>query len=216
MEKNMFVLVEASKLRWDDEFMKHKPKNYFQRKFKKRLSDVIYKGIPDFWCQRIDPSVDEEGNICFKVGLKPAVDKSYNWWSENAKKFDPQSNSRLGTKEQYIAFLGVLMKALLSEGWTVDEVWEAVCYRSEKLGHYWNSPNSIYGLETTGSRECAGFCDLANTFKLLAESKEYAGFWFAGSSWGFNSYDHPLADNFGHYIRVDDKWDDGVGWIVMD
>ena len=152
MNDEMFVLIEASKLSMDDEFMKHKPNSKRELVLKNALEAVIKKGIPNFWRPRMDPTLDKAENICFKTGKKPAVGKSYNWWRDNAKKFNPRRKSRLGTKSQYIAFLGVLIKTLIAEDWTVDEAWDAVCNNSEKLGHYWNSENVKHEFEPTGSR----------------------------------------------------------------
>lgn len=71
-------------------------------------------------------------------GQKPAVGKSYNSWIEIVK----NSKWCIGTKSQYIAFLGVLIKRIVDKGWTVDEAWKAVCSDSKKLGHYINSDNA--------------------------------------------------------------------------
>jgi len=214
MNDEMFVLIEASKLSMDDEFMQYQPKTAREKEFKDLLEDVIRNGIDDFWHPRIDPTLDEVENICFKVGKKPAVGNSYNWWRENAKKFNPKRNSRLGTKSQYIAFLGVLIKALVAEGWPVSKAWDAVCDDSRQLGHYWNSENAKSDFEPTGSREIVGFYDLANTCKLLAEDEEAGGFWLASGSYLGDSIGNSLVD-LGYGYDCDGGLNRGVGWLVL-
>jgi len=213
-DDDLFICIKASELRLTDEFMQHKPNGEREQKLKDALEAVIKKGIPNFWRPRMDPSFDKKGNICFKAGEKPAVGKSYNWWRENAKKFNPKRKSRLGTKSQYIAFLGVLIKALVAEDWTVDEAWAAVCNDSKKLGHYWNSENAKHAFEATGSRAIAGFYDLANAYKILAEDEEVGGFWLAGGCYCNSSYDYPLAD-LGHHFSCGYALYCSVGWLVL-
>ena len=214
MNDEMFVLIEASKLCMDDEFMQYQPKTDREKMFKALLEEVIKKGIADFWRPRMDPTLDEVENICFKIGKKPAVGNSYNWWRENAKKFNPMRKSRLGTKSQYIAFLGVFIKTLVAEGWTLDEAWNAVCNDSKKLGHYWNSENAKHDFEPTGSRAIAGFYDLANTCKVLEDEEETIEFWLVGGSYRDGSYYVPLAD-LGHRNFCNLNLNFSVGWIVL-
>jgi len=193
MNDEMFVLVEASKLSMDDEFMKYKRRTDREEKFAQALYTVIKGGIKDFYRPKVDPSFNEEGEICFGFGLKPAVGKSYNWWYAHAMRVDPKRKSRLGTKTQYIAFLGVLIKRLVEDGWSVENAWDAVCNNSKKLGHYKDSDGAKGFAEITGSREFCGFFDLANTSKILAEEEKDEGFWVAGDSYNHESCYRPLA-----------------------
>jgi len=213
-DDDLFVCIKASELSLDDEFMQHKPNGEREQKLKDALEAVIKKGILDFWRPRMDPSFDKKGNICFKAGEKPAVGNSYNWWRDNAKKFNPKRRSRLGTKSQYIAFLGVLIKTLVAEDWDIAEAWDAVCNDSEKLGHYWNSENAKHAFEPTGSRAIVGFYDLANTCKILAEDEEAGGFWLAGGYYGHGSNNIPLAV-LGHYGGCNNVLSGSVGWLVL-
>jgi len=213
-DDDLFICIKASELRLTDEFMQHKPNGEREQKLKDALEAVIKKGIPNFWRPRMDPSFDKKGNICFKAGEKPAVGKSYKWWRENARKFNPKRKSRLGTKSQYIAFLGVLIKALVAEDWDIDEAWNAVCNDSKKLGHYWNSENAKHTFEPTGSRAIAGFYDLANAYKILAEDEEAGGFWVAGGSYYFDGDYYPLA-GLGHCFDCSGTLIDSVGWLVL-
>ena len=215
--QDTFVLVEASKLSLDDEFMKYKPKTEGEEKFKKDLTEAIKKGVKDFWAPRCDPSFNEDGTgICYVEGKRPAVGKSYNWWEKAAKEFCPERQSHLGIKSERVAFLGWYIKKLIKSGWRMEDAWYAVCNDSKKLGHYWNSENAKHAFEKTGSREVCGFCDLANTYKILAKDERAGGFWLAGGGDCIDSDFFPLAvlvrvrnfsQDVGNY--------DGVGWLVL-
>ena len=106
-----FILCEASKLSLEDEFMKYEPRTENERIFKKELQSAIRSGLKDFYRPKYDPSFDSDGKICFIRGAKPAVGKSYCWWEENARYYW-NGRSRLGRKEEYLAFLGILIKKL--------------------------------------------------------------------------------------------------------
>lgn len=217
LKNETFMLVEASKLSLNDKFMQYEPKEDDGRvlQYKRLLTKAIKSGLlKDFWRPKCDPSFNE-GGICYESGKKPAVGKSYNWWSQVAKRFKPEYNSRLGTKTDYVAFLGVLIKKLVENGWTVERAWNAVCNDSKELGHYWNSENAKNDFELTGCREICGFYDLANCYKILAEDGETGGFWRAGGCYIRGSDYYPLAglicndyQNGGNFFSV--------GWLVLD
>ena len=210
------ALIEASKLSLEDLFMQYEPKTNKEQEFKELLTAVIKKGVKDFYRPSIDPSFNkDETGICYVKGRKPAVGKSYNWWYKAAKEYDTARRSRLGTKSEYIAFLGVLIKRLVERGWSIEDAWYAVCCDSKKLGHYYNSVRAKYSIETTGSREVCGFFDLGNTFKILAEYEEAGGFWLAGGGYVDDSDYYPLAvlyRNNGRYYNG--KY--SVGWLVLE
>lgn len=206
-------LVEASKLSLDDKFMQYEPEEGTnEARFKERLTTVIKSGVSDFWRPNFDPSFDETGkSICYVAGKRPAVGKSKDWWKEVAKKVRLQE----GTKKQYVAFLGCLIKKLVEKGWEVSQAWYAVCSDSKILGHYWNSEHAKHDFEMTGSREVCEFYDLGNTCKILAEDEEEkAGiFWLAGGYCNFYSHYYPLAA-LAPYRNVDKYRDYSVGWLV--
>lgn len=163
----------------------------------------------------MDPAfTDDEDNICFVSGKKPAVGKSYDWWGETGKKYRPDCNSRLGTRLEYGAFLGVLIKNLVEDGKSIEWAWNAVCNDSKELGHYQDSENSKYDFEPTGSRGICGFYDLANTYKILLEDNDIGGFWLAGGWYGGSSYNAALSDLvlFGNKGGNRSR---SVGWIVI-
>lgn len=214
------VLIKASELSLDDDFMRHGPSLDNGRKglLKKRLTEVIEKGIKDFYRPRIDPSLANDGNeICYIAGRKPAFGKTYYWWEAKAKAFNPERRSRLGTWSEYVAFLGVLIKTLVVyEGWSIDGAWNAVCNDSAKLGHYWNSNNAKFIDEPTGLRGICDFYDLANIPKILAPNDGESGFYIvSGGCYGL-SYNRPLSycehwesDTFGSATIC-------TGWLVYE
>lgn len=206
------ILVEASKLSLNDDFMRYEPKTEAEKKFKDSLTEIIENGIEDFYRPAMDPSFsdEEKTKIHYVAGEEPATGKSYNWWEETVK----DSKWCLGTKTQYVAFLGVLIKMLVAEGWAIDEAWDAVCNDSKKLGHYRNSDNAKHQFEDTGSREICGFFDLANTYKILAEDEEAGGFWLAGGVCDDFGSIYPLAGLglFNCYLNF---YDISVGWLVL-
>ena len=215
--KDNFVLVEASKLSLKDEFMKFIPKTTNERTFYALLSKVIENGIKDFWRSQCDPSFDvkQSQTICYDEGRIPAVGRSYNWWESKAREYNPKRRSRLGTRNEYIAFLGVVIKMLVEEGWKVEDAWNAVCNDSKQLGHYANSENATKSFEATGSRKFYMFSDLANTCKILADGKEPGVFWLAGGRYCNDSTEYPLAAIYCDRGQTSD-YDVSVGWIVME
>ena len=214
VKDNMFVRVEASKLSMNDEFMKYKPETDEERKFKLLLAKAIKSGVKDFWHPKCDPSLNK-GGICYEYGKAPAVGKSYNWWNQAAEEFKPEYNSRLGTKTEYVAFLGVLIKQLVEMGWSIKKAWDAVCNDSKELGHYWNSENAKNDLESTGCREICGFYDLANCYKILAKNEETGDFWLASGRYGGDSHHDSLASLF-RLSRYSTLCYSSVGWLVLD
>lgn len=213
--EDLFVRIEASKLSLQDKFMQYEPQTKREKEFKALLTEVIRGGVKDFYRPRIDPCFDCDSEICFIAGNEPAVGKSYDWWEEIAKRFNPNRKSRLGTKSEYVAFLGVLLKKLIEEGWSKGKAWNAVCNDSKKLGHYWNSENAKHDFETTGSREICGFFDLANAYKILAEDIDAGGFWLAGGVCNFDCIGYPLA-GLGHCFERYCNLNDSVGWLVLE
>lgn len=210
-----FPIAKASTLSLEDEFLKHEPETEEQRKFKNALISAIRLGLSDFRAQRMDACFDEEGNICFKAGMKPAVGKlSVNDWKRVAKEFLPEKGSRLGTTKERIAFLGLLIKYLIEEkGYEVKDAWKAVCDQSKDLGHYWDSENAKYDFEDTGSRQIGEWCDLGNTSKII-EDDEASGFSLGGGCYNCVGLSCPLAD-VGSIFNPNYVCNYGVGWFVL-
>ena len=162
----------------------------------------------------MDASSDEEGNICYKAGMKPAVGKSANWWKEKAKEFMPEKDSRLGTTKERIAFLGLLIKYLIEEkGYTVANAWKAVCDQSKDLGHYWDSEDAKHGFEPTGSRPIGEWYDLANTGKITVDDVS-GGFLLVGGNYYNNGNYYPLAGVV-TFNYPNNNYFNSTGWLVL-
>ncbi len=211
-----FVLVEAESLSLSDEFMKHIPINENEEKTKKLITEAIEKCVKNFWKPRGDVSLTPDGNgICYSPGKMPAVGKSYDWNEKAAKELWPKYNSRLGSKLEYAAFLGVLIKELVKEGKTVEWAWNAVCCDSRELGHYLNSENVKCDFEVTGSRKICGFCDLANAHKILAFDEEIGWYFLASGSYNNDCNEYPIANISARYYHPGVRRDYSVGWPVL-
>lgn len=208
-----FILIEAESLSLNDNFIKHKPRTRAEEIAKNLIAEAIKGGVKNFYRPIMDPSFTNDG-IGYVSGKKPAVGKSYHWWIDTAKKYDPSRNSRLGTRLEYGVFLGVLIKKLVEKGKSVEWAWDAVCNNSKELGHYSDSENARDGIESTGSRLICGFCDLGNTFKILAEDVEVGGYWLAGGNYNYSSDFYPIADIC---LRTNRDFipNSSVGWIVL-
>lgn len=217
IEEKMLVLVEASKLSPMDDFMKHEPRTEREKKLKEKLISLMTKGIKDFYRPRLDPTFTEGGHrIRYVVESKPAVGKSYIWWEYTAKQLWPERNSRLGTEDEYVAFLGVLIKMMVASGKNTEWAWNALCNDSKEIGHYWNSKDGKTGLQHTGSCcICSEFCDLANTYKILASNGSGGIFAQASGSSCSLGKDNPIFSFFetGDIRR---NLNNSVGWIVFD
>lgn len=207
-----FPIVRASELSLEDEFLKHEPRSSSQRRLKKALIEAIENGLSDFRAQRIDPSV-KDNKIFFEKGAKPGVGKTPRQWKRLAEEFLPEKESRLGTTEQRVAFLGVLIKTLIEKGYRIRDAWKAVCDRSEKLGHYWDSENAQHKFEPTGSRQVGKWCDLGNTKKITIDDDIIGGFSEFGGYYGIIGYLNPLGERTKiYYLNGVCKY--STGWIV--
>ena len=191
------------------ELLKHKPENGEEAKFIANLKEAISKSISDFEVFVNDPSMDN-GKLQFVPGFKPAVGYSYNEREELAK----ENGLRLGTKDEYILFLGWLITGLINEGWSERDAWFAVCTNSKELGHYRNSADAKNDFEPTGSRRIVGKCDLANTCKILAKDEKAGGFWLAGGGYDNDGSNNPLADLVLR-CNYDILSNYSVGWFVL-
>lgn len=231
-QDDVFRFVRASKL--DVEYFRSMRPSHNQPKamhLYMEILRVIKRGVGDFWRPIYDPSFDEEGRICYAPEKRPARGKkSYNWWVNAAKNVYPERKSRLGTNDEYIAFLAVLIKELIGAGMSREDAWNAMCEESEDLGVCLDYDESRafcaeeYGnwYELTGSRRICGWYDLGNTEKLLADVDDADSFWIAGtctclgvplarmSEYGVNEFEDPEYGTEGDFIQ-----DDACGWIVL-
>lgn len=213
-----FILVEAEKLSLKDDFLSWEPKTSLQTKVKNSIIEAIKSGVKNFLRPKYDPSLADDGySIRFISGEKPNINMTYTWWVDAAKRYYPLRNSRLGTKNEYYAFIGVLMKKLMESGKTLEWVWKSLCDDSKELGNFWNSKNSQHDIELTGSRCICDFCDLGNTSKFLAGDED-APHYRAGGTYYMDGNYKPLAkvDGCNLNFEVPKGYTIlSVGWIVL-
>lgn len=210
----IFVQIDAESLSMDDDFMKYQPQTEMEVKTKDLIAEAIVFKVKNYYRSVMDPSFTING-IDYIAGVMPAVGKSYNWWKEMAEKYAPYRKSRLCTRREYGAFLGVLIKMLVAEGKSVEWAWNAVCNDSKELGHYWNSEDTNHRFEPTGSRPVCVFYDLVNAYKILAEDEETGGYWLAGAGYVDYSNDVPLAYICHITTMCDSREIGGVGLLVL-
>lgn len=212
----MFRRIDAENLSKSDKFMKYTPKTEKEKKTKNLILEVIRIGVKNFYRPIMDPTLTEDGkNIFFQKGHMPAVGMSYYAWVNIAKRYNLGRHSRLGTRLEYGAFLGVLMKELVADGLSVSEAWNTVCNDSKELGHWSDSKNDKGTFETTGSRCICGFYDLGNTYKVLRDDDPETGvFWVAGGSFTHYGTQYPIAD-LSLYTTCNMSTVNAVGWIVL-
>lgn len=216
--EELFPIVEASKLSLLDAFLKYIPETKNQENFYNEVVETIKSKPEDFRVPIYDPSFEMESDnsrITFLPDAVPAMNISPDAWKNIALKTIPNKNSRLGTRKQYIAFLAVLIKLLISEKkHSVAEAWKMVCDDSALLGHYHNSWSAKRSIEPTGCRKVIFWYDLANTSKILFDD-EKGKFLLAAGNFNIYSYKKPLYyfDIIEHVFAVHNYC---VGWIVTD
>ena len=209
-----FVLIKASELSLHDDFMDYEPCTRKETEVKNVLMGAIKSGeLEDFYRPKYDPSIDEDGDIQFVPGKKPAVGFSFSEWLKIAEEFWPERRSRIGTMWDYYAFLGVRIKKMVEAGVDKERAWHMVCDNSDNLGHYGRFER-IPQMVETGSHLFYGFCDLANTLKLISVGPyEYAK---ASGAYFSLPYYAPLATFRVQKSGFEEKFDDRVGWIVLE
>ena len=97
----------------------------------------------------------------------------------------------------------------------LSDAWGRVCNNSASLGHYWNSDWHKEEFELTGSRDVCGFCDLANTYKLLAVDPVRRGYFVASGYYNNLSNIYPIANKVLLCSR-DTVFGYGVGWVILE
>ena len=228
-KEDAFILIEASKLSLKDDFLRYEVTTEEEENLKLSIFNIINEGFRDFYCQKFDPSITDDGQIFYAKGNKPAVGQTYLWWVKKAKELWPERCSRLGNEDNYTAFLGILLKNMISSGkWSKSEAWRAVCNDSTTLGHFKNSSNAKSSFEPTGSRKILNFYDLANTSKILTSKYDKHSMILGSGSYKDDGAYYPLAyssylytnnteDTLYDCMGVEDAYfNASVGWVILD
>ena len=206
------------------EWLEHQPETVRQKMVLDIYQDAKAKGrLHPFTCMTIDASV-YRWELVYQKGLPIRTDFSLKGWIDMLKEYNPSRNSRMMTRTEYECRNLFLIQKLVESGYEIAEAWKAVCDDSRKIGHYLNSDNPKNDLEPTGSREVCGFCDLGNTWKLLAEDpwetdpwKGLPGIWVGGGCYYYRSTKRPVVDldhiNYGEDPR---GYKYAVGMLALD
>lgn len=215
-----FPIVPASTITTNSSILQYKPQNMAQAQLKVDLQRIAKMGMPDFRAQAMDPYINAKGEVCYEEYCNAEIKKSAKDWDKELKNFLPQMNSRMGTKLQYSAFLGLLIKQLVEERqYNLKRAWYEVCNDSSKIANCWDSPRytTKYGVkEPSGSRKIGKWYDLGNTRKIvIAEQNMQYKYYSCGSNYATEGFIHPLT--FSMILLTPSKPDyDSTGWCVMD
>lgn len=208
-----FPIVKVSRLSLNSEFLNYEPVTEAQKRLRDLIIFAIISELPDFRAQVMDPSIDKDGEIYYKAGMKPATALSANCWRIKAEWFMPERESRLGNVLERAAFLGLLIEDLINEqNYHKSLAWRAICDQSTELGNYIDSQNSE-GLECTGKRKIGQWYDLSNTQKIV--HSEVLGFFLFGGSSLVYGKSMPLSHMMAYDAYPNAGYGNSLGWIVL-
>lgn len=191
---SVFTLCKASQLSDEDKFMRHIPVSHEEAMLRMLLEGIIREGINDFFAPLCEPSISEEGTICYVKDGRPAIGKSYDWWEGQAIHLCPERKTRIGTEKEYIAFLGCQIKKLSKIEMSVEEAWKYAT--SDAIGII--ALRKFFGMYAT------------LTHKLLAEAGNSGGYWISG-----DGKDFPLS--LIHYYKTSNvSHNNALGWIICE
>ena len=210
----IFPIVDSKKISHDDKLLRYEPKSLKEGFFKDELIKALRSNIPNFRAQALDPSFDRDGNIVYVPGGKPALEKSAVWWEDKAKLILSRRNSRLGSKNERLIFLGGLIIYLVEKmNVPTETAWKKIACNSSSLGAY-ASHETTGKLSPTGSKPIGPWSDLANTGKVLLEPENHR-FYMTGGAWYESGRSAPLANIPIMNCPFSDLMNT-VGWVVMD
>ena len=189
---NVRALIEGSDSKIYRDLIKHPPNNERESEFIFNITGAINGNLKKFNVPVFEP-VGEQVGYSYKESEIIANENSL----------------RIGTKKEYLLFLGTIIHRLILEGLPEVQAWYAVCTDSQELLNYSNL------LKTQQNREDwfqkylwqmqFGKC------RILANDNEMRGFWLASS--GCN--DLPLAFLLPRpFNELDYKIKGGIGWFV--
>lgn len=191
---NVFVPCKASLLNEEDKFMRHIPISHEEAILHMLLEGVMKEGIKDFFAPMYEPSLSDDGRICYVRDGKPIIGKSYDWWDVRAKDICPERKTRIGTEKEFICFLGCQIKNLSKVEMTVEEAWNCVCNKAVSI----ITLKKLFGMQAT------------TMHKLLAETGNGGGYWISG-----NGIEFPVS-LIHYYKKSNVPHMNGNGWIICE
>lgn len=168
-ERNFF-LVEASRLSFEDTFMKHEPCDEFKRKLKNDLCYVITSKMKDFYCSRNAPVLSDVDDEIIAFENDDVIYRgSYRFWNKVSKRLNKEKKSRIGTRYQYSSYLGTVIKQLVNCGVSVEQAWKEVhnisklYHLSKELPQFQDVNISFYGAKDVLLRDDRGIIEKIRT-----------------------------------------------------
>ena len=138
-----------------------------EKRFLELLKEALQKVTYDCWIATMEPSVIN-GKILYAEGEKVGVGFSCRKWKEMAEEYEPKRGSRLAKLHELFIWYAL---RIVNEQWSLD----FVANNSSDAGNYWDSPHASKCVETSGRRECGGYCDgIGNTDKIVTIESDYA------------------------------------------
>lgn len=138
------------------------PKSKKQKEFKKLIKKALKTINYNYWISTIEPSLNEEDKIFFKVGAPVFTSHLFCDLISYAKEFAPEWNSNLASWDELILFYAYR----IAKGyWTI----EFVCDNSS----YPKSLKSLCDIEPSGTIKVGGFFDgIGNTYKVTTHKSK--------------------------------------------
>ena len=198
---DIFKLVSVGSLTPEDDFMeKYQPKTEEEQEFKRLVENAITSGLNNFWAPICDPSLDAKGRIFYEPEKEPIVGKLYKWWKKKAKEFCPERNSRLGTDNEYFAYLATEIKALVEDGKPIEWAWQAVGNTAKKIIHKRKFKAFGYGR--------------SNCYKIVAGDEEKGKFFLMCGFYN-RCRNYYLKSSIYHVSVKNEICRIGSGWIIL-
>lgn len=153
---HFFYMTEAEKELIKKWCTLTKPKTKKQKKFKKLIKKALKAIKYNYWISTTEPSLNENYEICFRVGAPVFTSHRFCDLIKYAKEFAPEWNSNLANWYELILFYAYR----IAKGyWTI----EFVCDNS----YYPKSSKALCDIEPCGTVKVGGFDDgIGNTYKV--------------------------------------------------
>lgn len=173
-QEEFFPIVRASELSLADKIFQYKPQTAKQENFRNRLIAVIESGISDFRAQSCHPLFSRKEQRIFyrkEYGM-PAILSNIKW-KKVAEEYCPSKKSRLGYEKERNAFLGVILKTLVTKKhYSLEEAWYVLCDNSESIARYRISYSYFPPI--------GGFSNLGNGYSITLSNKDDGTFVYFG------------------------------------
>lgn len=180
--RHFFLMGKAERAKVEEWYENVNPTTKAQRFFLERVKDALDAIDYDYKIATLEPSFDEDGDLCYVAGNKVAEGMDLLSWKKKAKGFYLDSNwhSELATLMEGELFVAY---RIAMGYWSIGYV----CDNSSSAGNY----GVARMLEYSGAREVGGFRDgTGNTRKVYCTKK---GFAITGGDCFCSGFSWPVA-----------------------